>query len=147
MAAPEELDLDPVEEAPPKGKAKAGKGKEPRAKSGKETRAADEKDARADERTRRDADPNRRKVPYPASPPNVPEGLTDYAESYVKQQNLLLAGLFVFLIFYIGMILLFALVGVWCVWSLHHWPALKIVGIVFSSIFFLYLVKGFFKRR
>ena len=42
------------------------------------------------------------KVPYPPSPTDVPEGLTDYPDSYTKQQNLLLAGLFVFLIFYIG---------------------------------------------
>ena len=141
MAAPEELDLDPIEPAREEPKAKAT------ARSGKETRAAEEKDARADARTRREADPRGRKVPYPASPPDVPDGLTDYPESYIKQQNLLLAGLFVFLIFYIGMILLFAMIGFWCVWSLHHWPILKVVGIVFSSIFFLYLVKGFFKRH
>src|SRR5262245_59697543 len=86
-----------------------------------------------------------RKVPYPPSPPNVPEGLTDYADSYTKQQNLLLAGLFVFLVFYIGMILFCALIGIWCIWSLGHYFPLKIIGIVFSGIFFLYLVKGFFK--
>ena len=141
MAAPEELDLDPIEPAREEPKAKAA------ARSGKETRAAEEKDARADARTRREADPRGRKVPYPANPPDVPDGLTDYADSYTRQQNLLLAGLFVFLIFYIGMVLLFAMVGFWCVWSLHHVFPLKVVGIVFSSIFFLYLVKGFFKRH
>ena len=54
------------------------------------------------------------KIPYPPSPVDVPEGLTDYADSYTRQQNLLLAGLFVFLIFYIGAVILFAMVGVWC---------------------------------
>lgn len=87
-----------------------------------------------------------RRVPYPPSPTDVPEGLTDYPSSYTRQQNLLLAGLFVFLVFYIGAVLLFALLGVWCAWSLSHWFVLKVTGIVFCSIFFLFLVKGFFKR-
>ena len=120
MATPDELDIDPVEpagEAPPKRK-------KPRKSAAGE-----------------------RRVPYPPSPPGVPDDLTDYADSYIKQQNLLLAGLFVFLIFYIGMILFCALIAAWCVWSLSHLPVLKIVGLVVSGIFFLYLVKGFFKRH
>src|SRR4051794_26557705 len=87
------------------------------------------------------------KIPYPPSPTDVPEGLTDYADSYTKQQNLLLAGLFVFLIFYLGMIVLFAMVGVWCALTLKSLMAVKIVGIVLCGTFFLYLVKGFFKRH
>ena len=84
-------------------------------------------------------------VPYPPSPENVPEGLTDYPDSFVKQQNLLLAGLFVFLILYIGAVILFAMVGVWCALTLDHLPAVKIVGMVLCGTFFLFLVKGFFK--
>ena len=42
------------------------------------------------------------KIPYPPSPTDVPEGLTDYPDTFTKQQNLLLAGLFVFLILYIA---------------------------------------------
>ncbi len=148
-------ELPPDESEPKEGKSKS-KGKpvvkEPgakaaKAKSGKEAKAAEEKGTRAAERSRREADPNARRVPYPASPDDVPEGLTDYAESYVKQQNLLLAGLFLFLMLYIGAVLFFALVGTWCVWSLGHWFLIKVIGIVFSSFFFLYLVKGFFKSH
>ncbi|MDY3551595.1 M48 family metallopeptidase [Gemmata sp. JC717] len=87
------------------------------------------------------------KVPYPPSPEGVPEDLTDYPAAYVRQQNLLLSGLFLFLMFYIGAVLFFALVGFWCVWSLGHWLPVKVVGIVVSGVFFLYLVKGFFKRH
>ncbi len=87
------------------------------------------------------------KIPYPPSPPDVPEGLTDYADSYTKQQNLLLAGLFVFLIFYIGAVILFGMVSVWCFLTLAKWPIVKIIGLVFSLTFFLFLVKGFFKRH
>lgn len=120
---PEDLPVEAVEavEDKPKPKAKAKPGANaPRAKSDKEVKAAEEKGARATERTRREADPNGRKVPYPPTPPDVPEDLTEYAESYVKQQNKLLAGLFLFLMFYIGAVLFFALVGFWCVWSIGH---------------------------
>lgn len=87
------------------------------------------------------------KIPYPPSPTDVPEGLTDFPESYLKQQNLLLAGLFVFLIFYISLVILFAMVGVWCVLTWKSLTVVKIIGAVLSGTFFLYLVKGFFKRH
>ena len=75
-----------------------------------------------------------------------PSGLTDYPDSYTKQQNLLLAGLFVFLILYIGMVIFFAMVGVWCFLTLAKYPVVKVIGMVLCGTFFLYLVKGFFKR-
>src|SRR5262249_59583588 len=43
-----------------------------------------------------------KKLPYPPSPENVPEELTEYPATYRSQQNLLLAGLFIFLLFYLG---------------------------------------------
>ncbi len=88
-----------------------------------------------------------RKVPYPVSPADVPEGLTDYADSYTKQQNLLLAGLFVFLVFYIGAVLFFGMIAAWSVWSMNHMLPLKVALLVLSGIFFLFLVKGFFKSH
>ena len=87
------------------------------------------------------------KIPYPPSPTDIPEGLTDYPETFTKQQNKLLAGLFVFLIFYLFLVAIFAMVGVWCALTLAKWPVVKIVGMVLSGTFFLYLVKGFFKGR
>ncbi|MBA4063482.1 MAG: hypothetical protein C0501_07170 [Isosphaera sp.] len=86
-------------------------------------------------------------IPYPPSPADVPEGLTDLPASYVRQQNLLLAGLFVFLIFYLGAVVLFAMVGVWCALTLSDLFPLKVAGLVVCGTFFLYLVKGFFKSR
>jgi Zn-dependent protease with chaperone function len=126
------------------GREKSDRKKGDKAKAKKGDR--DERDEDEEERKPRELKVGDRKVPYPANPPEVPEGLTDYADSYTRQQNLLLAGLFVFLTFYIGAVLFFALIGTWCVWSLGHLFLLKVVGIVFSSIFFLFLVKGFFKR-
>src|SRR5688572_23036370 len=87
------------------------------------------------------------KIPYPPSPTDVPPGLTDFPESYVRQQNLLLAGLFVFLILYLGAIVLFAMVGLWCALTLNDLFVVKLVGVVLCGVFFLYLVKGFFKRH
>ncbi|HEV3385544.1 MAG TPA: M48 family metalloprotease, partial [Gemmata sp.] len=88
----------------------------------------------------------KQKIPYPPSPANVPEGFTDYADSFTKRQNLLLAGLFVFLIFYISMVIFFAMVGTWCVLTFTHLLPLKVFGIATCGIFFLFLVKGFFKQ-
>jgi Zn-dependent protease with chaperone function len=87
-----------------------------------------------------------KKIPYPPSPSNIPEGFTDYAETFTRKQNFLLAGLFVFLIFYIAMVIFFAMVGTWCALTIKHLFLLKIAGIAACSIFFLYLIKGFFKR-
>jgi Zn-dependent protease with chaperone function len=87
------------------------------------------------------------KVPYPPSPTNVPEGLTDYPSSYVRQQNKLLAGLFVFLIFYITMVVFFAMLGTWCALTFAKWPLVKAIGIAVCVTFFLFLVKGFLKGR
>jgi Zn-dependent protease with chaperone function len=135
-------DRDDRSERDDRERGKSGKGK---GKGDRDDRDRD-RDDREEERKPRELKVGNRKVPYPPSPPDVPEGFTDYADSYTKQQNLLLAGLFVFLTFYIGAVLFFALIGAWCVWSLSHLFLLKVVGIVFSSIFFLFLVKGFFKR-
>ncbi|MBA4190289.1 MAG: hypothetical protein C0467_20070 [Planctomycetaceae bacterium] len=87
------------------------------------------------------------KTPYPPSPPDVPEGLTDYADSFARQQNRVLTGLFVFLIFYFAMIVLFAMVGVWCVLTFPGtYAVFKVVGAVLGATFCLFLLKGFFKR-
>jgi Zn-dependent protease with chaperone function len=169
MAAPDEA-LDPIDTEP---KSKRGKGKDDTAersrkgkgdngkparaevdedrpeKGKKKRRDTDEGEARAERKERKPSSELKvgdRKVPYPPSPGDVPEDLTDYPDSYTKQQNLLLAGLFVFLVFYIGAVLFFGMIGIWCVWSLSHYFVLKVIGIVFSSIFFLFLVKGFFKH-
>ena len=37
--------------------------------------------------------------------------------------------------------------GVWCALTFVKWPVLKVLGIIVSSIGFLFLLKGFFKRR
>jgi Zn-dependent protease with chaperone function len=86
------------------------------------------------------------KIPYPPSPANVPDGFTDLPDSFTRQQNLLLAGLFVFLIFYVSMVVLFGMLAAWCFLTMAKFPAVKIIGGVLSATFFLYLVKGFFKR-
>ena len=86
------------------------------------------------------------KIPYPPSPENVPDDLTDLPESYRRQQSLLLAGLFTFLMFYIGLCVLFGMVSVWCVLTVSKYAVLKVIGAAVSGIIFLFLVKGFFKR-
>jgi Zn-dependent protease with chaperone function len=86
------------------------------------------------------------RIPYPPSPEEVPKGLTDYSHSYIRQQNLLLAGLFVFLILYVGLVLLFGMLVVWFALSLSDFRVAKLFGLALCGTFFLFLVKGFFKR-
>ncbi|WP_439626751.1 M48 family metallopeptidase [Gemmata sp.] len=87
------------------------------------------------------------KTPYPPSPPDVPEGLSDYADSFARQQNRVLTGLFTFLIFYFAAIALFVMLGAWCAATLGgRYDALRVAGLVLSATFVLFLVKGFFKR-
>src|SRR5215212_353130 len=127
MAAPEELDLDPIEPEPeePKGK---GKGAKPGKPVGKSRGKGDDRDP--EPRAPRKSVAGDRKVPYPPTPADVPEGLTDYADSYTKQQNLLLAGLFVFLMFYIGAVLFFAMLGIWCVYAMRAGGGYTLIGII-----------------
>jgi Zn-dependent protease with chaperone function len=87
------------------------------------------------------------KVPYPPSPTDVPDDLTDYPPSYRSQQNLLLAGLFIFLLFYFGLIALCLLVITFCVVTMNHYAPVKVAGIALFGFGLLFLVKGFFKRR
>ena len=86
-------------------------------------------------------------IPYPPSPAGVPDDLTEHPASYRSQQRLLLAGLVVFLLFYLGLIVLCVAVGVYCGMTFRQVPPLKVAGLVLSGVFFLYLVKGFFKRQ
>ncbi len=142
MAAPEELDLDPIE---PNEKPK-GKGTKTARPVGPPKRPARADDEDESQKPRKSVAGNR-KVPYPPSPAKIPEGLTDYPESFKRQQKLLLAGLVLFLTLYVGALLFCALITTWCIWSFWHWPLLKAIVLFFTSLTFLFLVKGFFKRH
>src|SRR5688572_18082640 len=119
MAAPEALDLDPIEPEPEALKGK-GKGTKPGKPVGKPKGGDARADGEAEPPKRRKAAAGDRKIPYPPSPVNVPEALTDYPESFKRQQQLLLAGLVLFLTCYVGALLLCALLTVRCVWSFWH---------------------------
>src|SRR5689334_13446684 len=91
--------------------------------------------------------PGPTKLPYPPSPTDVPDDLADFPASYRSQQSLLLAGLFMFLLFYFLLIALCVLLGTWCVVTLRDLLPLKVILLVGCGLTFLFLVKGFFKRR
>ncbi|MBM3980254.1 MAG: hypothetical protein FJ304_08210, partial [Planctomycetes bacterium] len=170
MAAPkDDPDLDPVEpvevvddDAPPKKKDKRGaddgdapapKGKrdkgrakdedDPPPPKKKNKRAADDEDG---DEPRRLKKVDGKAVPYPPQPENLPEGLADYPAAFKRQQKRLLAGLVLFLTLYIGAVLFFALFAFWCVWSFEHLFPIKVIGLAFSVLALVFLVKGFFKR-
>ncbi len=86
-----------------------------------------------------------RSVPYPASPEDVPDDLTDYPASYTSQVRLLLVCLFVFLAIYFTLVLAFGGATVYMltqVFKKSYWP---IPGAIFCAFLFFLLVKGLFK--
>ena len=86
-------------------------------------------------------------LPYPASPEDVPDDLTEYPRSYVTQEWLLLACLFVFLLLYFTMVIVSGFLTVWLAIQVARWSLLAIVGSMMSGIIFAFLVKGFFKKN
>ncbi|MGL4422526.1 MAG: M48 family metallopeptidase [Gemmataceae bacterium] len=93
--------------------------------------------------------PSSDEIAYPESPDpdSLPEGLTDYPESYVKREYTLLISLFVFLTFYLALVMV---AGTLMVWMLLKFPQYKLLALIGAFPFFLlfvFLVKGFFKRH
>ena len=86
-------------------------------------------------------------LPYPASPEDVPDDLTEYPRSYVTQEWMLLACLFVFLLFYFTMVIVSGFLTIWLAIQVARWSFFAIVGSMMSGIIFAFLVKGFFKKN
>ncbi len=86
-------------------------------------------------------------LPYPASPEDVPDDLTEYPRSYVTQEWMLLACLFLFLLLYFTMVIVSGFLAIWLAIQVARWPLLAIVGSMMSGIIFAFLVKGFFKKN
>ena len=79
---------------------------------------------------------------YPPSPINVPEDLTEPTAEYKHRAFLVLISLLLFFFFYLGLIVGSLAI---CVLSMWFLP-IGLVAAVPSAFFFLFLIKGFFKR-
>jgi Zn-dependent protease with chaperone function len=87
-------------------------------------------------------------VPYPLSPPDVPDGYTDYSAEYKAKQNWLLVWVYVVFMVYLGMLFASATATIWMVAAglkgllcCAPWPLA-----VLSLAVFVYLVSGFFAK-
>ncbi|QEL14530.1 M48 family metallopeptidase [Limnoglobus roseus] len=87
----------------------------------------------------------REKLPYPPSPEDVPDEITDYPSKYVTQEWLLLTGSFVFLLIYFSLVVFTGYMTAWMIVSIPRANVWPIFGAAFFALGFAVLVKGFFK--
>jgi Zn-dependent protease with chaperone function len=87
----------------------------------------------------------RKELPYPPSPKNVPEDLTLASPKFMYQATLLLLTLFLFVLVYLGFMVLCGFGIYWGLTAKVFWP-LQIGVIILAILFLLFLCKGFFSR-
>ena len=94
-----------------------------------------------------------RHLPYPPTPKDVPPDLTIASPRFMFHATMLLLSLFLFLIVYVGMIVLcgYLIYSVWTVdsTSMSLQGQIIIIPLVtgFLGLFMLFLIKGFFPRE
>jgi Zn-dependent protease with chaperone function len=88
-------------------------------------------------------------LPYPPSPDTYPDELVAIGREGTSRALLLLAGVFAFLMLYVGLIIGCLAVVLLMMTSLHTlpYPLLWIIASVFCAGFALLLIKGLFPRR
>lgn len=86
------------------------------------------------------------KIPYPPTPDDVPDELTDRPPDLVRQEWFLLAGLMAFLALYFAAVLLFGFATLWCVLHLGRYHVFAVLGIVLFGATFLMLLKNLFRQ-
>jgi Zn-dependent protease with chaperone function len=89
---------------------------------------------------------------YPSAPANVPADLTAPTARYRLQVVLVLTGLFVFVVLYIGLVILSAFLVYWSftysLGTVNRATILLKLGLICCSVMlFLFLLKGLFKRQ
>ncbi len=83
-------------------------------------------------------------IPYPPSPRHLPEDLTAVGPEYKRQVVLLLCSLVVFVCLYLCLVIGSVALGVLSL--LLPFPV-NLVGLFFFTLLFLFLLKGFFRKR
>lgn len=86
------------------------------------------------------------KIPYPPTPDDVPDELTDRPPELVRQEWFLLVGLMAFLALYLATVLFFGFATIWCALSLGRYHVFAALGLVFFGLTFLMLAKNLFRR-
>jgi Zn-dependent protease with chaperone function len=89
---------------------------------------------------------------YPASPPDVPDDLTEPSSQYKTQTLLVLFSLALFFLLYFGLMFFCVLYGLWalflCPYERGAWFIIKLVAIFLilpAGVLFIYLLKNLFK--
>jgi Zn-dependent protease with chaperone function len=85
-------------------------------------------------------------IPYPPTPEDVPDDLTDRPPELVRKEWFLLVGLMVFLALYLSAVMLFGFATLWCVVNLGRYHIFAALGFVFFGLTFLMLAKNLFRH-
>jgi Zn-dependent protease with chaperone function len=86
------------------------------------------------------------KIPYPPTPDDVPDELTDRPPELVRQEWFLLVGLMAFLALYLTATLFFGFATLWCALSIGRYHVFAVLGLVLFGLTFLMLAKNLFRR-
>jgi Zn-dependent protease with chaperone function len=88
------------------------------------------------------------RIPYPdgPDPDDVPDDLVAFPASYRSQQWILLISLFIFLFVYLFLLGASGFLTLWMLVTIKSLPVLKILGVVFFTGCFAFLLTGFFAR-
>ena len=86
------------------------------------------------------------KIPYPPTPDDVPDELTDRPPDLVRKEWFLLIGLMAFLALYLSIVLFLGFATIWCALSIGRYHIFAVLGLVFFGLTFLMLAKNLFRR-
>lgn len=86
------------------------------------------------------------KIPYPPTPDDVPDELTDRPKDLVRSEWFLLVGLMAFLVFYIGTVLFFGFATLWCAINIGSYHVFAVLGFIVFGLTFVMLAKNLFRR-
>ncbi len=85
-------------------------------------------------------------IPYPPTPDDVPDDLTDRPKDLVRQEWFLLIGLMAFLLIYLSVVMFFGFATAWSIVNLRRYHILAFMGILFFGLIFLMLAKNLFRK-
>jgi Zn-dependent protease with chaperone function len=89
----------------------------------------------------------RANFPYPPSPADVPDDLTDYSPEYSSRQWTLVTCLMIFLMLYAVLVLASGAMTFGFLLLVGKLHVFALIGALLSGVVFVFLVKGLFKRQ
>lgn len=86
------------------------------------------------------------KIPYPPTPDDVPDELTERPEKLIRKEWLLLLGMMAFLVLYFSMVLFFGFATLWSALHISRYHVFAVLGVIVFGTTFLMLAKNLFRH-